>query len=177
MCVHLHSELTLVIYYFRQGNKTQTPFYASFLSNHFVCGVCFYIVDFSFRNVNFWEKPWIKLMMHSSSIMLGTAALIYMEMNCKCATIPLYLLWIPSRCRARAQEKKFVFSLRTYLLFLAHLNSNLCNYLLFLAQLNGDPIYLLSGENHNDNDDVREALDVILPGVNKVFEFSWRNLP
>ena len=116
MCVH--SELTLVIYYFRQGNKTQTPFYASFLSNHFVCGGCFYIVDFSFRNVNFWEKPWIKLMMHSSSIMLGTAALIYMEMNCKCATIPLYLLWIPSRCRARAQEKKFVSSLNERFLLL-----------------------------------------------------------
>merc|ERR1712051_767162 len=31
------------------------------------------------------------------------------------------------------------------------------------AQLNGDPIYLMSGENHNDNDDIREALDVILP--------------
>merc|ERR1711956_200129 len=34
------------------------------------------------------------------------------------------------------------------------------------AQLNGDPIYLMSGENHNDNDDVREALDVILPKEN-----------
>ena len=41
-------------------------------------------------------------MMHSSSssIMPGTA-LIYMEMNCKCATIPLYLLTM-NRCRARA---------------------------------------------------------------------------
>jgi hypothetical protein len=38
--------------------------------------------------------------------------------------------------------------------------------LLFLAQLNGNPIYLMGGENHNDNDDVREALDVILPQEN-----------
>ena len=44
--------------------------------------------------------------------------------------------------------------LRTYYLYI------------FLAQLNGDPIYLMSGENHNDNEDVREALDVILPQEN-----------
>lgn len=34
------------------------------------------------------------------------------------------------------------------------------------AELNGNPIYLMRGENHDDNDDVREALDVLLPQEN-----------
>ena len=37
---------------------------------------------------------------------------------------------------------------------------------LISAELNGNPIYLMRGENHDDNDDVREALDVLLPQEN-----------
>ena len=35
----------------------------------------------------------------------------------------------------------------------------------------------MSGENHNDNDDVREALDVILPGVNKMLKSKTEPWP